>query len=257
VNFFQARFGKGRYMFEKAMFQGHVNFSSITDIYQVENLSFKGAGFDKTLDLSGNSLTSIIDLTATKTTNHVSLADLHCMLPFECIKKGHLNFNKAKDPADIARLRRLKEITENNKDHERALAFHADEMRAKRWHENTTIRGMLFDYVYDRLSNYGRSESRPLFCLSIIWLWFGGIYFIYAKCSELSPNILLSEALAFSGSQLLPFVSGSRLAQKEGVDTLFDGDLSPLIHGITFVQSILSLILLFLVGLALRNRFRI
>jgi hypothetical protein len=65
------------------------------------------------------------------------------------------------------------------------------------------------------------------------------------------------EALSFSGGQILPIIPSSRLARSEGVTSLFHGDLSFGLHVATFIQSIISLLLLFLIGLALRNRFRI
>jgi hypothetical protein len=257
VNFQGANFGNGTVCFNQATFEGSANFSLLVNIGLADSLSFKGASFDKNLDLSGNILSCVVDLTGTKTVNHVSLDDLHCQLPVERIKRGPFVFNKAQDPDDIARLRRLKEIAENNKDHERALAFHADEMRAKRWHKNSTRTGPLFDYTFDKLSNYGRSELRPLVWLSVLWFLFGCYYFLVSGNVWIDAGKKFAEAMAFSGSQMLPIVPGSRVASMEGLTILFFNNLSPLLHLVTFIQSIMSLMLIFLIGLALRNRFRL
>ena len=50
----------------------------------------------------------------------------------------------AEDPQDGARLRRLKEIAETNKDHQAALRFSADENRAKRWIETSWFGSLVF-----------------------------------------------------------------------------------------------------------------
>jgi hypothetical protein len=193
-------------------------------------------------------------LTNTKTANHISLDGLICWLTFE---KKLFVFKKVSDFADIARLRRLKEIAENNKDHERALAFHADEMRAKRWHENISFRGLFVDYIFDWFSDYGRSASRPLICLTWLWIFFGCLYFFASGNDLIEKWKKFWEALAFSGGQIFPIIPGSSTARMEGIQILFFNNLSPVLHLATFVQSVLSLMLLFLIGLALRNRFRI
>jgi hypothetical protein len=257
VYFTDSNFGSGSYNFEKVTFLGHVDFSNIRNISQVKSLSFKFSSFEKTFNLSGNKLKCIVDLTSTKTTHHTSLDGFEYRLIFNQLHQRRFSFKKAKDPNDIARLRRLKELAEHNSDHERVLQFHADEMRAKRWHENNTLGGLLFDYSYDILSDYGRSELRPSICLLMLWLLFGCLYY------SVSGNILIStgkkwaEALAFSGSQIFPIIPGSRVARTEGIEILFFNNLSPLLHLATFIQSVLSLMFLFLIGLALRNRFRI
>ncbi len=63
----------------------------------------------------------------------------------------------AKDPEDAGRLGRLKEIAEDNKDHEQALYFFGEEMRAKRWQKNRPFLASILDFLYDKVSDYGRS----------------------------------------------------------------------------------------------------
>ncbi len=257
VSFGKAQFGEGDYSFEKATFGGQVNFSSISDIDEVISLSLKGCCFEKTLDLSGNHFPFIPDLTATKTNNHVSLHGFSCDLSKDSFKKGFFTFDKARNTDDVARLGRLKEIAENNKDHERALAFYADEMRAKRWQENTTIRSNLLDLTYDKLSNYGRSESRPVTCLIGLWLLFAGCYYAMSGNTMIAVSQKICAALAFSASQIIPIAPGSKPAQLQSAQLLFFGKMELGLYLVTLAQSVLSIALLFLIGLALRNRFRI
>ena len=61
---------------------------------------------------------------------------------------------------------RLKEIAESNKDHESALRFHTNEMRAK----SCTLIGIgvsVLDALFDFTSNYGQSVAKPF-----LWLFF-------------------------------------------------------------------------------------
>ncbi|MCJ8271283.1 MAG: hypothetical protein MJK04_18025, partial [Psychrosphaera sp.] len=154
-------------------------------------------------------------------------------------------------------LRRLKEIAENNADQDSALEFHANEMRAKRWHKNNSMLGLAFDYAFDIFSNYGSSELRPLAGLVYLWFLFSCYYFSVSGNIWVSATTRFTEALIFSGCQILPMVPGSEVASKESITILFFNNLFPLLHWVTFAQSLLSLMLLFLFGLALRNRFKL
>lgn len=254
VYFSSVILGSGEFCFERAVFKGHAVFSNMLKINEVKAVSFKGAIFEKTLDLSGNRMKCVPDLLETKITNPISLDGFSCELNYVnhwCL------FRKVEDPRDIARLRRLKETAENNKDHERALEFHAQEMRAKRWNENRSILWLTLDWLFYRVSNYGRSIFTPIVCLLVVWLWFSSFYFIESKCVDMSPKKQFLEALLFSGGQMLPFIPDSKNVRADGMISLFGGDMAPVLHASAFIQSFFSLILFFLIGLALRNRFRI
>ncbi|KAA1158791.1 hypothetical protein EU508_14965 [Pseudoalteromonas fuliginea] len=292
VSFQNAKFGAGNISFNEAMFGGAIDFSNIT--IEDGNLNFYGAYFDATIlnftfmtinggfnflyakntenireisfkysnfngycEITNSSFSCVVDLTQTKMANHVSLEGLVC----EPIEVSHYKFlKKTFDKDNISRFRRLKELAENNKDHERALDFHAKEMRSKRFHENTTYTGLFFDYSFDLLSNYGRSELRPFIALVVIWFLFALFYLLISPIATVCFDgycLKLGEALSFSGGQVIPIIPGSQLARAESIKKLFSGNLTPLIHLLTFLQSLISFTLFFLIGLALRNRFRI
>ena len=257
VNFSRATFGDGEYQFEKITSKGHADFSQINEIQRAKCLNFRGSIFEKTLDLSRNNLSCAVDLTNTKINNHVSLEGLKCEFQRKPIffKKG---FKKAKNPKDISRFRRLKQIAEENKDHERALAFHADEMRAKRWHETKWFE-LIVDYSFDFFSNYGRSFMRPFVSLFCIWIVFSGVYgwySYYVKDYPYSWNTL-EQSIIYSGSQMFQFIPSAKGALAKSEELLFGSTNIGYLYLVTFFQSILSIIFLFLIGLALRNRFRI
>ena len=69
--------------------------------------------------------------------NQVVLENLSCNFKKEPRWKFLPKVKQAVNKDDIARLRRLKEIAENNKDNQRALQYKIKEMQASRWHENS------------------------------------------------------------------------------------------------------------------------
>jgi hypothetical protein len=71
------------------------------------------------------------DLVGTKTSHHISLAELECASNTATHKKI---FKRSVDEGDAERFRRLKELAEQNRDFEKALDFRVEEMRAARWH---------------------------------------------------------------------------------------------------------------------------
>lgn len=243
--------------FESMTVDGEFRFLHIKGIDKIQGVSFKYSCFKRSFDISNNKFNCVIDLTQTAMSNHCNLEGVVCA-PKELT--NHRFIRKTCNKDNIARFRRLKELAEVNKDHDRALDFHAYEMRSKRGHENITKSGLFLDITFDWLSNYGRSELRPFLALVAVWLLFTVLYFISSPETVIGLNghwQKLTEALSFSGGQIMPIIPDSRLARNEGVEILFKGDLSPLLHLATFLQSIISLLMLFLIGLALRNRFRI
>lgn len=259
VNFSEAEFGKCNIDFEYCKFNGHLKLFNLKKSTNIQSLSFKHATFHQSFDISGNTFHCVPDLTFTEKAHQLSLDSVKCE-PKRSTNNHCFIAHKINDKSDIPKLRRLKEIAEESKDYERALDFHAREMRAKRWHVNTSFWGLLLDYSFDFFSNYGRSEKRPLFWLFVTWIFFAIPYFLLSPVKHFGFNGSVekfSEALSFSAGQMIPFIPGSKLARSEGVTTLFGGDLSFGLHLLTFSQSLISFVFLFLIGLALRNRFRI
>ena len=240
----------GKYNFEGCDFERRAFFDGLRNVEQVESFSFRYASFEKPLVLSTHNnkpFGCAVDLTDTRISSHVSLQGLNLQ-------------PKKTTSDDIRRFCRLKELAEGQKDHESALEFRAQEMRAIRRHE---AKGMawLLNGCFDKVSDYGRSELRPLVGLVGIWGIFGLVY------RDLSPAVLafwpkLWEGLIFSINQMFPLIPGFRESRTGALKTLFP-DIpseasSPLwLSALTLSQSLLTIVLLFLLGLALRNRFRL
>ena len=299
-----ARLGKGTYNFERGDFERRAFFDGLQGVKQVESFSFRHASFEKPLVLStvnNEPFGCVVDLTDTRINSHVSLQGLTCTLntenpslpdkgwrtrllrvfpDFPCQMmqdlRSWVDKRQAKDPVDEERFRRLKELTEANRNHGKALEFKAQEMQARRWHK-TTRWDLWLEFWFQLFGNYGRSELRPLVGLGGVWFLFGLLYSgLSAWCSQSTAAfyVKLGNGLAFSTSQMLPLIPGFRESREAALKALFPGASSDVLSlswgmppdvlslpggfsALAFFQGLLALALLFLLGLALRNRFRL
>ncbi|MEZ5691670.1 MAG: pentapeptide repeat-containing protein [Rickettsiales bacterium] len=291
VDFYNTKFGDGKVVFDEAQFNGFINFNNarfansdvsfysskfsddavftnLIGVDKVKKFSFKYAAFNSVFDISSEEkFGCIVDLTGTKTTNHVDLSGLRCELQLEDGKplgwlgrffpNGYWTRRKiAVDKEDVARARRLKELAGANKDHDKALDFHAMEMRAACKHR--CFFWFNLEFWYDLLSNYGRSIAKPFWWIIFVWLAFSLVYFCLSGMTWDLWYYYLGVAMVFSASQMLPFVPIGRNVMNEASEVLFsEYDLGGLLSLFTFFQSILAFVLLFLFGLGLRNRFKL
>lgn len=252
VNFIDAKFGYGDLLFNNMFCKGRFTMENISS--EINSLSFRGATFTNTFSLSGLKVKSTIDLVNTKLTNQLSLHGLECRLKRT---RNRFGVKKAIDPADAERANRVKELAEANKHHALALRFHADEMRAKRWQPGTGIFSSILDLVFDLLCNYGQSVFRPAM------LWVFSIFAFVLPYAALAKECLTSvsqasKLLIFSLSNSLPFLTSAGAARTEGLDKLFDEDITySAVFPLMMAQGVVTVILMFLIGLGLRNRFRL
>ncbi len=260
-------FGKGTVQFSDSSFEGTSRFNNLKNLNNLDSLSFKYATFEGPLDISSNgSMPFLIDLMHTKTSHHVSLSGVKCTLPREAKRKSWFLSNgdwttqkTAIDKEDEGRARRLKELAEANKDHHKAKEFHIMEMQAARTHKFPYDFLFKSEFWYEKLSDYGRSITRPLWWMAGIW-WTWSIFYLFASFLEIG-KALWPQAAVYSAAQMFAFIPSSRGARNDVGDALFcaekDCALPEWIYLLTFSQSILALILLFLLGLGLRHRYRI
>ncbi len=156
---------------------------------------------------------------------------------------------------------RLKAEMERLKKHEDEQKFFAMELRARRallwfkWHDGgradgertKSAFGWLLNGAYDVFSGYGLSVGSPLFWFVVLFA-VGADIFAWAPVHKGAPlPYYIAEGLSLTN--LAPF-----LPYKPDKDII--GCLSPLAKIFGNAQSLLGVILLFLLGLALRNRFR-
>lgn len=263
VSFRDAEFGNGNVDFSAAKFSnGDFLFSNMTCRArftlerlegELKSLSFRGATFSNTVSLSGLKVNSMIDLVNTKLTNQLSLHGLECQLKRT---RNRFCLKKAIDLADAERANRVKELAEANKHHALALRFHADEMRAKRWQSGTGNFSSILDLVFDLLCDYGQSVFRPAM------LWVLSIFAFVLPYAALAKECMTSvsqasKLLIFSLSNSLPFLTSAGAARTEGLKLFDDNIMYIAVLPLMMAQGVVTVILMFLIGLGLRNRFRL
>ena len=267
VRFNGTEFGESNVFFNGVEFGGRALFRNLMKVDEIIGLSFRYADFNDPLDISSaENFPCLIDLTQTKTktAHHVSLTEVNCILRREKRRKsfffrdGDWSAQKVtEDKHDIARARRLKELAEANKDYGKAKDFHVIEMQVIRKHSACPV-GYLWnpDFWYEKLGDYGRSIRRPLGWLAFIWLLWTEFYIMVNLVIE-KNEIEWFKSLTYSTAQMFSFIPSSRSARLKMEEALFGVDYPEGIYVFTFSQSVLAIILLFLLGLALRHRYRI
>ena len=248
-----ASLGVGGYDFSDATFLGRASFANLVNVKAVTLLSFRHASFGGAFTLGSKEMFSCVpDLVGTKTSHHTSLAELKCASNTATHKKI---FKRSVDEGDAERFRRLKELAEQNRDFEKALDFRVEEMRAARWHNKHGFATALVEGLFWLASDYGRSLARPLYGLIGLWLLGAAVY---AKASTLPFTYHeIIKAMPFSWGQMFVYIPSSKEARTQGLMALFGEHIPNWLYFITFSQSLLTLVLLFQVGLVLRNRFKL
>ena len=118
-----------------------------------------------------------------------------------------------------------------------------------------------FGLLYQWLSDFGHSLVRPLFWLVTSNV---GFYYLYKLLIQHSPNDVASTSRALfdlTFASAVPFGATARPGCLSAVKTLFESDgLTDIpwqIQVASAAQGITNLVLLFLLGLALRNHFKV
>ena len=164
-----------------------------------------------------------------------------------------IEFKRPAKASDADMFRRLKEIAVEARDHDREQLFFAFELKAKRGHETRGL-ALVPNYFYGWISDFGRSLWRPTFGLLAVWFAFGNHYrWLASKDME-----HLSDGLLFSTAQLFPFLSASKGVLAEARFALFGTEtVGNWVSTFSVIEGLLGIVFLFLIGLTLRNRFRI
>lgn len=172
------------------------------------------------------------------------------------------------------RWRTLRRLATQGQDHGRELMFFREEVLTSRWIDDKPWQAFFwFGVLYQLLSDFGRSVSRPLVSWVIWWLGFSIVYlFLGSNLSEVEvgdeceshrlrdPRIA---ALGLSLYRSLPVLSGLGDRLPEFNASLFGvgrGCSTLVPDSVLFLgaaQTTVSTVLLFLVLLGLRQRFRI
>ncbi|WP_165798097.1 pentapeptide repeat-containing protein [Tritonibacter scottomollicae] len=111
--------------------------------------------------------------------------------------------------------------------------------------------------LFGWLSDFGYSIQRPLVWLLCLWAFGGAAFWGYLAscCVPAPPGVVerpMGTAMALSFSNLFPLFGFGRGALGEILD-----EMPPVLQVLSGAQTVLSLPLLFFLGLALRQRFRL
>ena len=254
ITFADAISGKGSLIFDDASFKensivfrnadinGHLRLQNCRNTKTLRILSFRALRLTGTFILEGN-FTCVPDLRSTVMAAHVDLETSFIYPPRYKRRFPAFAFPR---PATrhTAQLRRLKELAEQNCHHEAALRFFALERRDMRWTTSLSAWASGLDWFYDMACVYGQSVMRPAAVLVGLFAVFAGVYGL------LDPCLGAWGALVKSAYYTVPFVFNK---SARPATTVFRDP----VHALTMAQQGFSFIFLFLLGVSLRNRFRL
>ncbi len=145
---------------------------------------------------------------------------------------------------------RLKQEMERLKKHEDELFFFCKELRARRKLMPLWSAARLLNYLYEALSGYGQSTNKPLLWLCGLFI-LGSAGFAWLFNNAGTPwTILHTASLSFASISLIFPI------HNEIMTPHVFASLSNPAKIIVVMESFIGTLLLFLLGLALRNRFR-
>ena len=143
----------------------------------------------------------------------------------------------------------LKQAMESQKRHSDELDFFARELAAQRALEGAWSRRGIVNWLYKVTSNYGQSLVSPLCWLGVIILAFGVVFDGIQMASGTPLGAI--DALGLSIKSAFGIFTFAKEA------SLSANALGPLSNSLAFLEAIVGAAFLFLIGLALRNRFRL
>jgi uncharacterized protein YjbI with pentapeptide repeats len=238
TNFVSATFSGATY-FGSAMFSGYANFKSVT--------FSEGANFINAEFTANTVFAHVLFGTAVPDFRG---AQMHEATEWHGVQWPSAPQDKDTAQAQVYAYERLKQEMERLKKHEDEQFFFRKELRARRgllspwsgaWHLNC---------AYEVSSDYGQSIAKP-------FLWLLGLFAIGAAFFAGTPvfngaRMPIARAAGLSFANIFSFLP----IKREIMTAEMIEGLSSAAQIVGVVQSLLGLVLLFLLGLALRSRFR-
>jgi len=272
VSFLAASFGKGRFLltllesrkaswkFGESSFGGSVFIDLSAGANAVRALNLSGTRFESSLHLTGK-FGCVPDLRQSKLSHHVDFSTLAVTLRRKPGPGWRWLAWRAENEQDGPRLRRLKEIAEGARDHEAALRFAALENQANRW-IRVGLFASLLDLAFSASSDYGRSIARPTACLLGLLALATGILFWFslpaAACWNWDDQFdRVYDSVVLAATQAFAFLPPAKEVAAAANARLFDEHIPRWAGMLALIHSLFSFVCLFLIGLGLRNRFRL
>jgi len=216
--------------FEKSKIK-RINFTKIKNIENLKELSFYGVNFENT-PLLLNNYNCVINLLNSNIKN-IEVKEI-----IQKIKP---------EKKDIPKIIKLKKLAEESGDIDTALYLNSIELNLK---------GGILNFMYKELSGYGSEILRPILYL-IIWDLF--FYIIYIQIINKTENVF-----GFILINNIPFIQILRNPNKDYFKYFYPEFIEKGILAIPSLDSFLifshffvSFVLVFLIGLGIRNKFRL
>ena len=111
--------------------------------------------------------------------------------------------------------------------------------------------------AFSACSDYGQNILRPSGALLVFTVAFTLLYKAMTTAVHTDIGRIWHQAALLSVSNSMPFLPQSRILRTNAIDVLYCGTSSPAVDAIMITQGVFSFAFLFLIGLGLRNRFRL
>ncbi len=261
VDFSKAIFGKSKLTFGLIKSEAILQFKNVS-WGELTHLDFQGSTLNGPIYIDPETTEFVPDFRNSIISKKITLHDVRPAL--KRTKRTSKSFfgSAAKDPDDAARFLRLIELAMDNHDHLSALAYKANFMRAKRW-RSIGILPSILDTTVDIVCDYGQSIIRPFVGLLLLLTFLTIFHIGYSDQEKLTYTDKTVASAEYVLASSLPFLSNSRAARIEslsilyGEPTLERKPTPAIVSFLTFFQGIMSIIFFFLIGLGLRNRFKL
>ncbi len=247
--------------FESATFTGGANFNSTTfsELAYFNSTTFSGGADFKSATFSSHIDFINSEFTAKTIFAHAHFisevpdfrgAKLHEATEWHGVRWPSAPTDKTKAQVQVYAYERLKQEMERLKKHEDELLFFRKELRARRVLVPFWTAAWWFNTLYAVLSGYGQSTWKPLVGLCVLFLLVGAVFVWVPEITGTSMTIPQAASVSFASIfAIFPMPKGIMALD------VFDS-LSSLAKIILVVEAFFGTLLLFLLGVALRNRFR-
>lgn len=212
------------------------------------SITVDDASFDKAVSLMNVAMREPVDFRHARLSIPPVLDEIRIReVPYE---RHHGLFKRAIVSGHSSSFRYMKKLAKDAENYAFALDCYANEMRSSYWHSLNGTQLVLF-YLYDWLSDYGRSLRRPIIALLTQW----GLYAMTYWSGLTAEDGSIREACILSLAYTAPLYAGANDARQRMLSELFP-TVPDWLHLLSISQGLLSSVCLFLIVLALRNRLR-
>ncbi len=254
VDFSGTKFGEGDVNFQNIISTGSISFYRATLGENADSVSFENADIGGRLDLNKATFHRVPDLSTAHLGKGLSLVGTRITYTASP-RDNRWSLNKALTPDDATYYRFFKKQAADAKDHEKEIEYFSMELRAHYGHQQNWFQ-YLPTLLYQKLSDYGRSVLRPTLAFVVMWLISAGI-FHWQRMPDAVGGF--KEAFWLATGHLFTFMPWLRGNRNTLLESLYGSSTNiPWgVQALALAESVLSLIFIFLIALALRNRLRL